>query len=501
MKYCTTAMSIVSVMLAVTLDRKVYAASEATPAFTLVQPALFADSEAFSNSWADYDGDGDQDLMVLFMSGQVRLYENQAGRFSDVGPLRGLPVKGEWWVLGAAWGDYDKDGDIDVYLGYKDGLKPASNRLYRNDGGKRFQDVTEEVGLARLAVNTRQSSWVDVDSDGDLDLFVPHKFGFNALYENVDGRFSDISRSVGLFDPRRTLGSCWFDMDEDGDLDTFNTNQYGDRNAFYRNDGGSFVDIAAEYSMDKPGRHWREGSVSCSAVDYDNDGDLDLFVNGAGTEPINLYRNEGKGRFIDVTESVGLVVGENSGIAAGIWGDYDLDGRIDLYLANGFGADYLFKNTAGGFHNVFSQLIPGNAGRGETHAAQWADFDQDGDLDLALASINKPGGHPLLRNEMPVSHRSLQITILDRDGHYTKAGTEVRLFDAATGQLLGTRLVDAGTGYNTQNATPLHFGLAKMPKRVDVEVTSISPSGRQVKSHKNIEPEKFRGKTLKILVN
>ena len=131
----------------------------------------------------------------------------------------------------------------------------------------------------------------------------------------------------------------------------------------------------------------------------------------------------------------------------------------------------------------------------------WADFDNDGDLDLALTSNDPAGSHYLYRNDLPadVAARSLQVLVLDENGHYTMAGSEVRLYRSGTRDLIGTRLVDTASGYNSQNAKPVHFGLAE-DVAVDVEVTLMSSTGRQTRLFEDVDWKGLAGKPYVLRV-
>ena len=293
---------------------------------------------------------------------------------------------------------------------------------------------------------SRQLSFVDFDSDGLTDFFVAFRDEPNMLFHNEKGRFTDVAEAVGVTDPRKTVGAVWFDMDEDGDLDLFVANQDGDTNGFYRNDGTKFVDVAHELGMDGEGRPSVYGSVGPSLADFDNDGRLDLFVAGYG--PSALWRNEGGGKFVNVAVKMG-VAGDHHLVASN-WGDYDNDGRPDLdaggYLSGiMYYRDYLYHNDGAAFSEVApATLLKHDA----SHGVQWADFDRDGALDLSLADNGTRGGDFLFRNLLPPDRAS---------GHYTKAGSEVRVFAAGTRTLLGTRIVDTGSGYCSQNAMPVQL--------------------------------------------
>jgi hypothetical protein len=468
------------------------------PAFTSLQPELFAAPHALSNAFADFDGDGDLDLAVSFHDGAIRLYRNDSNTFVEVGARLGFPVKGPA-IRGLSWGDFDGDGDPDLHAGVSgDEGVPARNILFRNEGGKAFVEVAGNLGLVVLGADSRQANWVDFDNDGDLDLFSSQRSARNRLFRNDGDRFIDVSEETGLADPRRTVGSCWFDMDEDGDLDVFQANQQADKDAFYRNDGGTFVDIAPRLKMHQPDRTLAEGGVGCAVGDYDNDGKLDLFVATYGD--MLLYHNEGGGRFREVAARAG--VRRHLHAVGASWGDVDNDGDLDLFVpayVDGdvwFARDHLFMNTRGKFVDVLSDRSALNAA---DHGIQMADFDRDGDLDLALTEdFSDDAGHPLFVNKLPASlaGRSLQVRVLDRQGRATCAGAEVRLF-TSRGKLLGTRLVSTGEGYGSQSEMPVHFGLASM-EVVTVEVTFLTREGRRTKRIANVDPREWAGGSLVV---
>src|SRR6185503_5446435 len=251
-------------------------AAEARFRFEPVQPELLGQGGSFANAWADYDGDGDLDLFVGFGGATPnRLYRNDHGKLTEVGSAAG--VADARATRSSAWGDFDADGDPDLLIGFAVGAGPVL-QLYRNDDG-RFSAVTRDVGLMRDSGSVRQLSWVDVDADGDLDLFVAFRDAPNALYRNQGGRFTDVAAEVGLADTRKSVGAVWFDFDEDGDLDLYVANQDGDPNGLWRNDGNRFVDVAPAAGVAWGGRtpsDPQNGTVRPCAADVDNDGRLDL---------------------------------------------------------------------------------------------------------------------------------------------------------------------------------------------------------------------------------
>jgi hypothetical protein len=461
--------------------------------FERVQPELFGAPGAQPNAWADYDGDGDLDLFVGFRGAPNRLYRNDAGRFVDVAASVGLVVPFE--TRAAAWGDYDGDGDPDLFMGFAAALG-AKTHLYRNDGGH-FLDVAPELGLDLDGI-ARQPVWVDYDQDGDVDLFVAFRDKPNRLFRNDGGRFVDVTLATGLGDTRKTVGAVWFDMDEDGDLDVFVANQDGDTDGLYRNDSGHFTDVAPTLGMDSPGRRSDIGGVGPAVGDFDNDGDLDLYVASYG--PDLLWENLGGGRFRNIAPGT-VLAGETHDVTAA-WGDFDNDGLLELYVAGFLSAeaearDHLFKRTSGGWVDVIPTLF---AEHGASHGVAVADYDRDGGLDIALANNHAQGSHFLMRNIIPASDaaRSLAVVALDSAGRWTLPGAEVRVYDATTNRLLGTRLVDSGSSYCAQGMATLHFGLPRGVRLVGVQLTWFAGGARRTLVVHRVDPVAYRGRSLTV---
>ncbi len=480
--------------VALALAMAVLKAQSLPPDFSRVQPDTFGANMALSNAWGDYDNDGDLDLVVAFKTGEVRLYNNELGGFTNVGSYLGLPTGGKE-RRAIAWGDYDADGYLDLYIG----SNRQGNELFHNDKSQGFTDVTDEMGVGIPRVSTRQISWVDFDNNGSLDLFVADRVGPNVLFSNINGKFVDVSAATGLDDSRATVGACWFDYNQDGLLDLFLANQGTGKDAFYHNDGDSFRDVAALLDMEGGFRERGDGGVDCTVGDFNNDGYFDLFV---ATYGINkLYRSDGNGGFAEVSSALGI--GGNDHMVGASWGDFDNDGRLDLFAAGYHDDDGVRSPHDRLFHNLgetFEELdLHKTALNGADHGVQWADYDEDGDLDLSLTEgYNIAGRHPLVRNNLPepLRKQSLKVNVTDPEGIFNRAGAEVRVYDRE-GKLLGLRQLTTGDGYNSQSNLPVHFGLPDQDA-VDVEVTFLTAAGRQIQRYENVRLSDYHGAALSV---
>ncbi|MCC6740606.1 MAG: VCBS repeat-containing protein [Planctomycetia bacterium] len=326
--------------------------------------------------WGDYDNDGDLDLAaagyVDWVAMPARIYRNDGGGvFTDIGAT--LPAV---YSCGVAWGDYDRDGDLDLALVGNTSGSTAIARVFRNDGAGVFKDIAAGmIGTAWV----RDVAWGDYDNDGDLDLaYTGYVYGDTAhfrLYRNDGGdKFTDIAPALpNLYQ----TAIAWGDYDNDGDLDLALAGysiSLGNITRVYRNDGdGVFTDIGAGLT----GVAWADIAWG----DYDNDGDLDLCVAGETTTArvSRIYRNDGSGVFVDIAAPIVDVR-----YAAVAWGDHDNDGDLDLAISGGIGslgnATRVYRNDGGIFSDIGAPLTDVRNSN-----LAWGDFDGDGDLDLAVA--------------------------------------------------------------------------------------------------------------------
>ena len=357
---------------------------------------LIEDNETIGLALGDYNGDGLLDFAATNRSDGIWLYTNNGNNtftFSELSTIESNH--------GIAWGDYDNDGDLDLFAAHFQ--FGAADQLYRNNGNGTFTNVASQAGV-NSSTGSQGAAWGDYDNDGDLDLFVAMR-GSNALGSpnklfNNDGTgiFTEVDVGFGAYNDRSQTGT-WGDFDNDGDLDLYVANSSGNpgdvENKLYRNDGNdTFTDISGAAGVDSPGND----STAPIWVDYDNDDDLDLWVsNNDDGEIGNLYRNDGSQSFTDVAATAGLSI---RSIAAA-WMDYNADGYQDLYVtrnaAHPSQANSLYRNNGDG---TFSDaaLSAGVAGDGDSRAAAWGDMDRDGDPDLIV--VNYTGQSTMLYDGM-----------------------------------------------------------------------------------------------------
>ncbi|MEE9444014.1 MAG: FG-GAP-like repeat-containing protein [candidate division Zixibacteria bacterium] len=270
-------------------------------------------------AWGDYDNDGDLDLYLANQNAANKLFRNNgSGSFSDV---TSAPLDDAGMGMGVAWVDYDNDGNLDLFLVVYDG----NDKLFQNIGGA-FVDVTAPpLGDGGYAGGVASG---DYDNDGDQDLYLTRASATsNILYRNDGGGdFTDVTPVV-LAGAEMSIEAHWEDFDNDLDLDLYVVNN-SDASKMFRNDGGGIFTDVTSSPIDDAGH-----SYAATCGDYDNDGDLDIYVADLWFMSRNrLYRNEGNFNFVDVT--TGPIHYENDGSIASVWTDYDQDGDLDIFVTN-----------------------------------------------------------------------------------------------------------------------------------------------------------------------
>ncbi|ASS50285.1 MAG: hypothetical protein CHH17_16445 [Candidatus Fluviicola riflensis] len=308
-------------------------------------------------TWADSDNDGDFDCAVVNWYNQPNLfYENNGkGKFTLA---KNGPVATDFgYSETATWGDYDNDGLVDLYVTHSEGN--LSNVLYHNDGGNTFTKITTGLPVTDRFVS-RSANWTDFDLDGDLDLLVGNeKQQFENLYQNDgSGNFSSVSlEEIAGYNPGNTMSTNSIDFDNDGDLDFFFANDRGFNDLLRNNNDGSFSRLNDDEMCKTPGH-----SFGSNWGDIDNDGDLDLYVTNAFTagkrQQNFLYLNNGDGSFSRDTNSA--IVGDAGWSYGCAFADYDNDGFLDLAVANCFDGtqpNSLYHNNVNTNHWIEIQCV------------------------------------------------------------------------------------------------------------------------------------------------
>ena len=444
---------------------------EAAPLFTKVTTGPWSDvGTSHGAFWGDYDNDGFIDLFLPQTEGDVGpakhwLYHNNAdGTFSRVtnGPVATVISAG----FAASWGDYDNDGHLDLVLLNQD----QPNYLFHNRGDGSFAAVP---GAAFVSESTscRGASWVDYDNDGYLDLFRTALNQSSRLYHNShDGTFTRILQGAFLTAPGYFLGVAWGDYNNDGRLDLFLPQAYEPEvqpSRLYRNDGSGSLTRVGTGTLDA-----NLGSHGAAWGDYDNDGDLDLFVaNGTypdiQSRPNFLYRNDGNDAFTSIT-SLSAADSENNGGASAVctWADYDNDGWLDLFVGNRDGQNnFLYHNNGDGTFAKVSSIVAGDGGNAV--GATWGDYDNDGFVDLVVAN----GGEAnFLYHNSGNGNHWLKFHLIGTRSNRAAIGAKVRVRATIKGRTFWQmREVPGGDGRG-QNSLHVQVGLGDATSAESVRI-------------------------------
>jgi len=412
--------------------------------------------DTWATTWADVNGDGNVDLFITSYEPDEpnSLYINNGdGTFSQ--STEGAIVTDLASSLAASWADYDNDGDLDVYVANNIG---SPNFLYRNNGDGTFVSVQNDPIVTDLGY-AHGVSWIDYDNDGYVDMFVTEYFStkFNQLYKNnQDGTFSKVGSVAPTLEASNSVSAVWGDYNNDGLVDLFIANTEGQNNSLYENTGGgNFLKINQGAIANDGGN-----SVGASWGDYDNDGDLDLFVANSSNHANFLYQNNGNGTFTKIT--TGDIVTDLGHSHGSSWADYNNDGFLDLFVTNNQGQDnYLYTNNGDGTFSSSSTLeIVSNDG-GESLGSAWADYDNDGDVDLVVANHKKNSNY-VYENTLDLCNNYIAICLEGTSSNRSAIGAKVIVTSIINGEtIIQTRELTAqsGGGVGGQNDLTINFGI------------------------------------------
>lgn len=458
----------------------------------------------------DYDGDGDVD--IYFLNGRPlpgaptdppprnALYRNDGGwKFTDVTETAGVGDTG--YGLGVCIGDYDNDGDADIYVN-----NFGPNVLYRNNGNGTFTDVTREAGVAAGDQVGAGACFLDMDGDGDLDLFVANyvRFNFqnhhisymsgfpayvgplnypptaNVLFRNNgDGTFTDVSVQSGIAAHLGTgMGLIAVDYDNDGDTDIVVGNDLRP-NFVFQNDGtGRFIEVGVALGLAYDAFGNVHGTMAVECADWNHDGWLDFYMTSYQRQLASLFQNRGGRLFEDVTRVTGAGLGTYQHVT---WGtalaDLDNDGYRDIFVACGHLLDnveqfdgttsyearniVLWNNGQGRFVNVSDRCGDGLLPKFSSRGTAFDDLDNDGDIDVVILNSRRPP--TILRNDSNTGHHWLQVQLRGKTSNRDGIGARVTV---TAGDLTQIDEMHSGRSYQSDFGKRLHFGLGHR-QRVD----------------------------------
>jgi enediyne biosynthesis protein E4 len=482
-------------------------------------------------AFLDYDNDGWQDIVLVNgmdwpghakQRSTLKLYKNNRnGTFTDVTKAVGLDV--EMYGMGVAAADFDNDGFTDLFI-----TCVGQNRLFRNTGKGTFVDVTKASGLGGRTAFSTSALWVDFDRDGRLDLFVCNYVRWSAEHDffcSVDGKrkayctpeafhgdtcwlfrnrgngtFEDVTETCGIFDTSsKSLGVTMIDADGWPDLFVANDTQ---PNKLYRNQrNGAFKEVAVEAGVAFSADGKARAGMGADAADFDGSGRAGLAVTNFDNEMIGLYRPVGKDRYDDVAVRAGVGAVSRNTLGFGCtFADVDLDGALDLLVANGHidetvrqiqgHAGYaqpaqLFLNQGNGtFRDVAAAAGGGFSTPRIGRGLAVADFDRDGDVDVLMTTNNGPA--VLFRNDVS-GRRSLRLKLTGTKSNRDAIGAVARIFHGGTSQ---SRMVKTGSSYLSQSELALTFGVGS--RDVVERVVIAWPSGA-TQEFKNVATGKEYG--------
>jgi enediyne biosynthesis protein E4 len=482
----------------------------------------------------DYDNDGWQDILFVNSmdwpehkngkSFPALYHNNHDGTFTDVTRDAGLAV--EMYGMGCAIGDYDNDGYPDIYI-----TAVGSNHLFHNLRNGKFSDVTAKARVSDAGFST-SAVWFDYDNDGKLDLFVSHYVDWSVAkdqYCSLDGKnksyctpqaykgqsstlfhnkgngiFENVTKRAGLYDPTsKSLGIALVDYDSDGWLDLFVANDTEPNKLYRNNHDGTFTDVAvlSGVALSETGR--ARAGMGVDAGDYDGSGRQSLIIGNFTNESMSLYHNDGSGLYTDEAASSGIGQMSIQSLTFGcFFFDYDLDGFQDIFAANGHVSDDIsvvqpnmkYAQRPSLFHNKGNSKFEEVSGKlGQSlqievvgRGAAYADFDDDGDLDLVITSNN--GAARLLRNDNGNQNDMLRVKTVGTRSNRDGIGAKVTV--KTNKGMSQMQMVKSASSYLSQSEMPLTFGLGKPEEGKTLTLQIVWPSGK-TDSMNGVKPNQF----------
>ena len=426
------------------------------------QPLVNDNSFGSGCAWGDYDNDGKLDLIVTSYndfgnSSYPILYKNMGNDNFQVVSNNGITNNALYQTLACAWGDFNHDGRLDLFLAT--GMNQV-DLLYKGMGGGNFSRIT-----AGSIVNTAEISnginWTDYDKDGFLDILVVQN-GYNLLFKgNPDGTFTQITTGPIVTDYGNHRRAVWGDYDNDHYPDLFVCNYDGQVNNLYHNNrNGTFTKVTAGDIVNTPSY----GS-GCAWGDYNNDGWLDLYVTNGGGGPNFLYKNNHNGTFTRITTGPEVT---DAGAGFGCcWGDFDNDGDLDLFVANNYHQkNCLYRNDGNdNFTRMDNEIV--NNELSSSVGCAWGDYNNDGKLDLFVVNqgYNAPVESDYLYKNVGAAPCYL-IVRMSGGG----IGTRITL---RIGNYIAIREVSGGSGCSSQDMLWQHFGLGFLADYPNPTIDSV----------------------------
>ncbi len=471
-------------------------------------------------AWFDYDNDGQLDLLIVNGSTRERaksggdplvaLYHNDGnGRFTDVTARSGFARRG--LGMGVCVADYDNDGFDDVYVTSAVG----GNALYHNNGNGTFADVTRQAGVADSGWSTG-CAFGDYDRDGSVDLYVAHYVKFDertiarrgetagckfmtvdvscgpkglkgepdVLFHNDGrGRFSDVTKAAGINDPGYYgFGVLFSDLDDDGWPDIFVANDSTPNFLFHNNHNGTFTETGLVAGVALSGDGREQSGMGVDAADYNRDGHFGLVVTHFSHDYTTVYENSGRGFFTDASYTTGVAVGAGRYLGWGVgFEDFTNSGLLDLFVSNGhiypevdthgLGTKYkerkqLFRNLGNKrFRDATDEsggpLVVEKSSRG----AAFGDYDNDGDIDVLVVNLDERPS--LLRNDTAPGNHWITLQLVGGRSNRDAIGARVT---ATAGGRTQSAEVRAGGSYLSNNDRRVHFGLGTAARAQQVQV-------------------------------